>query len=294
MNDAYALDADRVRRSFHRAADRYDQVAVLQREVGRRLLERYDFVTLDPPSILDLGCGTGDALAPLFARYRQADLIAVDFAQGMLDRAPDRVGGPLWWGRPVRRICADAARIPLEDASVGLVHSNLMLQWCDDLVAVFTEVRRVLRPGGLFSFTCFGPDTLKELRAAWAEVDAAAHVNRFPDMHDIGDALVHAGLAEPVLDVEQITVRHATVRELMRDLKGLGAHNANRGRPRGLTGRAQLATLERAYETERRDGTLPATYEIIYGHCWGAAPAQRASDDGSVAVPISAIGRRDR
>ena len=191
----------------------------------------------------------------------------------------------------MRRICADAESIPLPDASVDLVHSNLMLQWCGDLTAVFAEVRRVLRPDGLFSFTCFGPDTLKELRAAWAQVDSAAHVNRFPDMHDIGDALMHAGLAEPVLDVELIIVRYTDVRDLMHDLKGLGARNANRGRPRGLMGRARLTAVETAYEVERDGGTLPATYEVVYGHCWGTAPRQRTDRDGAITVPIASIRR---
>jgi len=294
MSDIHALDRERVRRAFHRAAASYDEVAVLQREVGRRLLERYDLVRIAPARFLDLGCGTGDALRPLAARFRGAEPVALDFAQGMLDRVPARIGGPLWWGRPVRRICAEAERIPLADGSVDLVHSNLMLQWCEDLGAVSAEVRRVLSAGGLFSFTLFGPDTLCELRAAWAEVDDRVHVNRFPDMHDVGDALVHTGFADPVLDVETITIRYRSVRDLMRDLKQLGANNANAGRPRGMGGRSRWAALEQAYERMRSEGTLPASYEVIYGHCWGTPPKQRTGADGAVSIPISTIGRSPR
>jgi malonyl-CoA O-methyltransferase len=294
MSDPFELDRDRVRRSFDKAAGEYDEVAVLQREVGERLMQRYDYITLKPAQIMDLGCGTGAALEPLARRFRGAEMIAVDFAQGMLDRTPGRVGGRWPFGRRVQQVCAEAEALPLPDASVDLVHSNLMLQWCDDLPRVFAEVRRVLRPGGLFSFTSFGPDTLKELREAWRQVDDQVHVNRFADMHDVGDALVYSGLAEPVMDAEIISLRYAKVYDLMRDLKSLGARNANQGRPRGLAGRSRLRALEQAYEPFREDGSLPASYEIIYGHCWGAAPKQSTGADGSIAIPISSISRSDR
>jgi malonyl-CoA O-methyltransferase len=294
MSDPFQLDRDRVRRSFDGAAGDYDEAAVLQREIGRRLMQRYDYIKLKARRVIDLGCGTGAALEPLSRRFRGAEMIAVDFAQGMLDRTPDRVGGRWPFGRRVRRVCAEAECLPIPDASVDLIHSNLMLQWCDDLPRVFAEVRRVLRPGGLFSFSSFGPDTLMELRAAWAQVDDAVHVNRFADMHDVGDALLRSGLAEPVMDTEVISMRYRSVADLMRDLKSLGARNANQGRARGLAGRGRLLALADAYEAFRDDAALPATYEIVYGHCWGAAPKQSANADGSIAVPISTIGRTGR
>ncbi len=151
-----------------------------------------------------------------------------------------------------------------------------MLQWCDDLDAVFAEVRRVLKPGGLLTFTTFGPDTLMELRRAWSSVDGYVHVNQFLDMHDIGDALVRAGLAEPVLDVERYTLTYPDAIVLMRDLKAIGAHNVTAGRPaRAHRPRSRLPRMCAAYEAYRRDGRLPATYEVVYGAAWG----RRCRDD---------------
>jgi malonyl-CoA O-methyltransferase len=184
--------------------------------------------------------------------------------------------------------------LPLADASVDLVFSNLMLQWCDDLDAAFAEIARVLRPRGLFTFTTLGPDTLVELRDAWRAADAGEHVIPFTDMHDIGDGLVRAGLAEPVLDVERMTLAYPDALALMRDLKAIGAHNANAGRARGLTGRRRLAAMQAAYERRRRDGVLPATYEVVFGQAWGPgtqAPA-RGRRGGEFTFDVGAIGRR--
>jgi malonyl-CoA O-methyltransferase len=202
--------------------------------------------------------------------------------------------------RPLLRrldaVCADAAAIPLADASVDLVFSNLMLQWCNEPDAVFREFRRVLRPGGLLLFATFGPDTLRELRAAWSAADGHTHVSRFIDMHDLGDALVRAGLGEPVMDMEHLTLTYADLRSLMRDLKTMGASNATAGRNRGLTGRQRLAAAEAHYETLRRDGRLPATWEVVYGHAWAPATPVRTGPgpDGTIAVPLADIGRRQR
>jgi malonyl-CoA O-methyltransferase len=203
-----------------------------------------------------------------------------------------------WLNRP-RPLCADLEALPLADDSVDLIHSNATLQWATDLDRTFAELRRVLRPGGLLMFTTFGPDTLMELRAAWAAADGGshAHVSPFMDMHDIGDAMVRARFADPVMDAERITVTYPDVRGLMGDLKSLGAHNALAGRPRGLTGRRRLAAMEQAYEAERRDGRLPATYEVVYGHAWvtasTVAPVQpQHRIDGGVAIPVDAIPRR--
>jgi malonyl-CoA O-methyltransferase len=289
------IDKPAARRAFDAAAAGYDAAAVLQQEIGRRLLERLDYVRLKPRTVLDLGCGTGLALEDLTRRYRRARVLALDFAFGMVQRARRRGH---WLNRP-RPICADLEALPLADASVDLIVSNASLQWATDVERTFAELRRVLRPGGLLMFTTFGPDTLKELRAAWAAADggAHAHVSPFLDMHDIGDALVRARLADPVMDAERITVTYADVRGLMRDLKGIGAHNALAGRPRGLTGRRRLAALEDAYEAERRDGRLPATYEVVYGHAWVSAAAAEPAQpqrrvDGGVAIPVDAIPRR--
>lgn len=282
------VDKEHARRAFERAAGGYDEVAVLQREIGRRMLERLDYVRLEPRAVLDAGCGTAELTAALAQRYPQAELVALDFAHGMVRRGRARGG----WPRAPQWVCGDVEALPLASQSVDLVYSNAVLQWSTDLPGVFAEFLRVLRPGGLLMFSTFGPDTLAELRAAWAAVDGHSHVSRFVDMHDIGDLLVGTRFAEPVMDCERLTVTYATVDDLMRDLKTLGAHNVTAGRARGLTGRRRLDAMRAAYDRFRANGRLPATYEVVYGHAW--APAQRQLEDGVTAVPISAINRRER
>jgi len=285
------LDAASVRDSFDRASASYDAAAVLQRRVGDELLHRVDFFKLEPAVVVDLGAGTGRATAELKRRYRRATVIALDIAPGMLREARRHQR----WFRRFERVCGDALRLPLAEASVDIVFSNLMLQWCGDLDVALGEVRRVLKPDGLFAFTTFGPDTLTELRAAWAAVDGYTHVNAFLDMHDIGDALGRAGLTEPVLDVDRVTLTYRDALEVMRDLKAIGAHNVTAGRPRGLTGRARLQQVKAAYETSRRNGLLPATYEVVYGAAWGSAGQRGASVvAGEVRIPPSAIRHRER
>ncbi len=284
------LDPAGVRSSFDRASTTYEAAAVLQARVGDELLERLDFFKFEPDVVLDLGAGTGLATAALKRRYRRATVVAVDIAPGMLREARRHFG----FFRRFERVCGNVVRLPFADASVDVAISNLMLQWCGDLDAALAEVRRVLKPDGFFSFTTLGPDTLKELRAAWAAVDGRTHVNTFIDMHDIGDALGRAGLTEPVLDVERITLTYADVLSLMRDLKTIGAHNVTAGRPRGLTGRSRLHSVEAAYESARRDGLIPASYEVVYGAAWGSA-GKRASRvvEGEVRIPPSAIRHRE-
>ncbi|MFN7085135.1 MAG: malonyl-ACP O-methyltransferase BioC [Burkholderiales bacterium] len=274
MNDELLIDKRLARRSFEHAAASYDAAAVLQNEVCRRALERLDYIRHEPRSILDAGSGTGNALAALARRYPGARLIALDIALAMLQRARGRMP---WWKKLLLRrapaaVCADIERLPLADAAVDMVWSNLALQWVNDVERTFAEMQRVLAPGGLLMFSTFGPDTLKELRAAYRGADRHTHVNRFIDMHDIGDMLVRAGFADPVMDMEIFTLTYAEVRDLMRDLKAIGAHNVTRGRPAGLSGKAQLMAVTRSYETLRRDGRLPATFEVVYGHAWKPRP----------------------
>ena len=289
MNDPFRIDAARVRRSFGRSARSYDAAAILQQRVRDELLERLDLVRLEPAVVLDLGAGTGQASRALQRRYRSSRVVALDLAEGMLREAGRQRS--LW--RRFGRVCGNAAALPLRDASVDIVFSSLMLQWCNDPDAVFRECRRVLRPGGLLTFTTFGPDTLTELRQAWAAADGHTHVNRFLDMHDLGDALVRSGLAEPVMDVERYTLTYTDAGELMRDLKAIGARNANAGRPRGLTGKGALAAMTEAYESRRRDGRLPATYEVVYGQAWCAGDSPPGTrTPGEIRVPFTKIGRR--
>ncbi len=269
-----------VRQHFSRAAARYDEAAVLQRAVADHLDERLDLVTLAPKRILDVGAGTGILTAKMLARYPQADVVAVDLSEAMLRWAHGALQRPRWpafgrlcekvgWTRcPARLVVADAAQLPFADGAFDLVVSNLMLQWCDDLDAVLRELRRVLRPEGLLMFTSFGPDTLRELRAAWAQVDDRPHVNTFIDMHDVGDALIRAGFAQPVMDMEHFTLTYETPMGVLQDLKALGATYAPQD-GRGLTGKRALMQMLEAYEAFRQpDGRVPATYEVVHGHAW--------------------------
>jgi malonyl-CoA O-methyltransferase len=283
------LDKRRVRASFDRAASTYDGAAVLQREVADRLLARLDLIKLTPHIVLDVGSGTGYAARHLARRYRTARVIGLDLAPAMARRAHAQRG---WFSRS-RFLAGDAERLPLASASVDMVFSSLTMQWCDPDSA-FREFARVLRPGGLLMFTSFGPDTLRELRAAWQVADPGVHVHDFIDMHDLGDALLRAGFADPVLDVERLTLMYADVRSVMQDLKCVGAHNAATGRAAALTGKHRFKRFVAAYEAMRREGTIPATHEVVYGHAW--APLQPRSSvarsDGSVAVPLASVKRR--
>ncbi len=288
MSDALAVDKRMVRRSFEQAAATYDAAAVLQNEVCRRMLARLDYIKIEPATILDAGSGTGNAVAGLLARHPRARVIALDLALAMARRA--RARRP-WWrglfersGPRLAAVCGDIEQLPLAPACAGMVWSNLAIQWSNEPQRAFAEMHRVLAPGGLLLFSSFGPDTLKELRAAFESVDRHTHVHRFTDMHDVGDMLVACGFADPVMDMEIVTLTYADVRELMRDLKAIGAHNVTRGRPSALAGKSLLAKVVRNYEPARREGRLPATFEVIYGHAW--KPAPRVGPTGRLVIDI--------
>ena len=261
------FDRKLVRQAFNQAADSYDSAAVLQREILNRLLEALEPVRHDPAVILDAGCGTGEACPALHRRYRRAQIVAMDIADNMLRHARRR-GGLLH--RP-DCLCADIEQLPLADASIDLIFSNLALQWVNDLPATLAECYRVLAPGGLLVFSTFGPDTLKELRQCWQQVDDAVHVNHFIDMHDIGDSLLQAGLADPVMSAEYITVTYQQATTLMQDLRDIGANVTAAGHRQGLLTPSSLKRVCDAYEQFRRDDGLPASYEVIYGHAWKPA-----------------------
>jgi len=289
--DTFRLERAAVRSSFDRASGSYESAARLQRTVADELLERLESFRAAPQVVLDLGAGTGRATAQLRRRFRGAQVIGLDLSLGMLTQARRHL--KLW--QRFARVCADAQRLPLRTGSVDLVFSSLMLQWCEPLDAALAEVRRVLRAGGLFLFSTLGPATLQELRAAWAAADGYNHVNHFLDVHDVGSALMRAGLAEPVLDVDHHELRYPDTLTLMRDLKALGAHNVTAGRPRTLLGRQHLQRMQAAYEPLRQAGTLPSTWEVIYGVCFGTGPQRPApAGGGEVRIDPRAIGRRAR
>lgn len=281
------FDTAHVRRAFGRAAASYDAHAALQDEVGQRLQERLDDAVLAPARILDVGSGTGRGTAALRKRYPQAQLIALDLALPML-RAASRHRS---WLRPFARVCGDAEALPLADAAIDLLHSNLCLQWCGTLDAVFDGFRRVMRPKGILLFSTFGPSTLHELRSAFAEVDAKPHVSRFLDIHQVGDALLAAGFRDPVLERETFTLTYSDLPSLMRELRAIGATNADHQRSRALTGKAHLQRVVDAYEAFRDNGRLPATYEVVYAQAWApdAGQPRRSGNQDIASFPIDQL-----
>jgi malonyl-CoA O-methyltransferase len=295
--DPHDVDPAAVRRGFARAAGTYDAAAVLQREVGNRMAQRLDYVKLAPARILDAGCGTGEAVGELAVRYPGARVVALDIAQPMVDAARRRARSrrsllgrllaPLARssaGTPPAFVCADIGALPFAGVSFDFVWSNLALQWVNDVPRAFAEFRRVLAVGGLLSFTTFGPDTLRELRGAFTGVDGMTHTNRFIDMHDVGDMLVGAGFADPVMDMERLTLTFDSPRALFAELKALGATNRTRGRPKGLMGRTRFDRAVHALERLRLNGRIPATFEVVYGHAWKGEP--RTTPEGHAIVRI--------
>lgn len=253
-----------MQRDFARAAQSYDEAAVLAHEVNARLLERLDYVRVAPKALADLGCATGAGVAALQQRYAEALPLALDFARPMLHAARRRCPAVL----PIQ---ADARQLPLAANSLDLIYSNLMLHWLDEPGAAFREALRVLRAQGLFLFALLGPDTLKELRAA-----GLASLRRFIDMHDIGDLLIESGFAEPVMDMETLTLEYATLRQFLADQRHLGVH-------RGLFGAAGYRTLRAALRRyPARAGVYSAHFEIIYGLAW--KPAARQEEAGRAII----------
>ena len=282
------LNRREVRRAFDRAAAGYDAHAALQAEVGARLLERLDYAPTDSRCILDLGCGTGHASEALAQRFPDARVVALDWAPAMLAETARNAPS-------ASAVCADLMALPLAARQFDLVFSNLALQWVTDWPAALAGLRRILKPDGLLLFSTFGPDTLQELRSAWAEVDDDVHVNEFPDLHDVGDLLVRSGFSEPVMDADRLTVTYADPLTMMRELKAIGAHNAARARRRGLTGRRTLRRLLSAFEAYGTDdGRYPATYEVVYGAAFGPQEGQPIRDAGGEVATFSVESLRRR
>lgn len=288
------FDPTHIRRAFSRAAPGYAAAAVLQQEVRKRLLESLDYLDDRVPQVLlDVGSGPGHASAMLKKRWPKAQVIALDLALPMLREARKQAG---WW-KPFARVCADARALPLAEHSVDVIFSNLCLQWVEDLPAVLAGFRRVLRPGGLLLCSTFGPDTLIELREAFAQADDVPHVSRFAPIAQFGDALMLAGFRDPVLDRDLFTLTYPDLTALMRELRAIGATNALANRRHTLTGRGRFAAASAAYEPLRRpDGTLPSSWEVIYAQAWAPAPGAPIREQGQeiASMPVSAIPIRRR
>ena len=273
------LDKNAIRQSFDRAAADYEKHAILEHEIESRLLERVEYLQQEPSLVVDVGCGTGSATRSLSAQFETANVIALDWSVAMLGQVGDSAG------KKPSRLCSDMHALPLASRSVDLIFSNLALQWSYDLSAAFNEFRRVMKPGAMLLFSCYGPDTLHELKAAWRTVDEWPHVNDFPDMHDIGDELMSVGFREPVMDVERLTLEYPDVTALMRELKGSGSHNVAARRFRGLTGKSRMRGMRRSYEQFRNNGRFPASYEVIYGAAFAPAEGQPVrTPEGDIAT----------
>lgn len=278
------LDKKTTRLHFERAAESYDGSAVLQREIAKRLGERLDYIKQQPKTALDIGCGTGFITKDLLKRYPKASVIALDLAHSMAHKSKQQGS----WLRKPHAICADAEELPLRAGCIDLLVSNLMLQWSNDLNKIFSGFHSVLAPNGLLLFSTFGPDTLQEMRQSWSSVDNVPHTSQFPDMHEIGDALLQSGFINPVTDMEMVTMTYANVRQLMRDIKQIGASNTRSGRSKGLTGKQKIKDFEAAYEQFKTgEGLYPATWEIIYGHAWVGEGIKL--DNFDQVIPIKAI-----
>lgn len=296
-NSPTSLDPKALRRAFARAAETVAEASFLDREIERRMAERLGYIRLEPKRVLDAGAGRGASVALLRARYPRAEIVATDFAPELLcaarstrslaDRARRLLGAP-----PTRFVCADFAALPLAAGSVGLVWSNLALSFSPDPGASLAEWLRVLEVGGLAMFTTYGPDTLKELRAAFGVAALTPRVQTFVDMHDLGDLLVGAGFVDPVMDMEMLTLTYEDLATVVRDLRNSGQQSALASRPRGLTTPRAWQRVVAAYERQRRDGRLPVTVEVVYGHAWKTAP-RRAADGRAIIQFDRPISRRD-
>lgn len=263
---------------FNRAAATYDVAAFLAQEIGQRLLDRLDYLRWQPQVMLDVGAGTGDVSRLLQKRYPYGQLVVVDYAHSMLLR------------QTAPAVCAAAEQLPLAAGSVDLVFSNLMLPWCPDHAAVFAEVARVLRPGGLWLFSTLGPETLSELQMIWSEVDTAPHVHEHLDLHTVGDLLLAAHFEDPVVDREIMTVTYRTSQQLWHDLRATGGCNLREDRRATLTGKRRWQEFVRRFEATRgAAGKLITRWEVLYGHAWRPEVTRYAN--GEVGIPISAIRR---
>lgn len=264
------LDHRHIRRHADRAAASYEHHDVLQRAIEEELLARLDFYLDKPRVVADVGAGTGRGSAELKQRFPRAEVLALDVSLPMLQRSRQHQR----FRRRFDRVAGDAMRLPLADNTLDVLYANFCFPWCDDLPLLFAECMRVLKPGGFLAFSTHGPDTLSELRHAWAQVDDLPHAGRFLDMHDLGDIGLQAGLHDPVLDASRYTLTYATPRAALDELKGLGATNADTERRRTLTGKARYHAMLEAYEAQRSDGRIPATFEVVTGHAWAPQPDQ--------------------
>lgn len=288
------FDPRAVRRAFGRAAATYTQAAALQREVESRLLEQLGYLDDRVPArVLDLGSGPGSAAAALKAKWgRKSDVVAMDLALPMLREA--RAKSRFW--RPIHAVQGDAQALPFADGAFDLVFSSLCLQWVADLPKALGELRRVMREGGLLVFSTFGPDTLVELREAYAQAGLEPPLSPFAAIQQVGDALVAQGFRNPVIERDTYTLTYPDTTALMRELKAIGATDARHDRPRGLSGRGRHRAVASSYEALRRDGVLPSTWEVVTAMAWAPPPGAARREGGAdiATFPVEKLTIRKR
>lgn len=282
---ASMLNKKRIREDFSNAASSYDAAAVVQAEVCERTLERLQMLKLSPDTILDIGSGTGKSVRALKTSFPNAQVIASDFAQNMLEQSQCNPA-----------LCCDAQFLPIKSQSIDLIFSTSTFQWCEDLNQLFAECARVLKQDGALVFSTFGPDTLKELRLSWAGIDQKQHVHQFMDMHHIGDILLAQQYKDPVVDREMIVIEYQTARQLLADLKATGSRGKfspqEHETPTGLMGKQAFSKFVAAYNTFRLENdSLPASYEVIYGYARKSSAHSLDSETGEIKVPVESLGK---
>ena len=281
------LDTRHIRRRFDRVAGTFDQADFVHAATRDGLLQRIEPLLVDATTVVDLGCASGGAARQLQKRFPKAKLLGVDLAHKMLQEARSRKS----WLAKSRFLQADARRLPFANESVDVVFSNQLLPWIANPDQVFVEVARVLKKGGVFAFATLGPDSLLEISRAWRQIDDGLHVSRFPDMHNLGDGLVGAGLRDPVLDVDRLTVSYESCDAMLADLSASGARNALQDRSRALTGRRKFRGMLAALEATATGGKIALELELVYGHCWGAGPK---TDPSNFMIDASQIPIRSK
>lgn len=275
------------RRLLARTASTYSKAAYLPNEIADRLFEHLLPIKLEPQFILDLGAKTGHSSALLRQRYPNAQIISLEMTVPLLQQIKT---GWRWW-RKTTRICADYEKLPFLTGQIDAVFANLSLLWCDDLSLLLQEIRRVLRPEGLFLFSSLGPDSLREIRQSWAQVDTMPHVHSLVDMHDIGDQLLQAQFLDPVMEMEYLTLEYQSTNVLFQDLKALGWQNIAADRRKTLTGKQRWQHFLQQYSTfQQADGVFPTTLEIIYGHAWAPSVGHAIrTADGEIRISVESL-----
>jgi len=276
-----------VTRRFDRAAVKFDAVDFVHRHAAKGLFERMSPMLVNVERVLDAGAATGSGSRALARRFPRSRVLCLDSSAYMLKRAKKKRSR---FAR-ISELRADATRLPLREGSIDLVFANMLLPWIDDLPAFFMEINRVLRKDGLFVFSSLGPDSLGELRQAWSTVDRGEHVNAFIDMHDVGDRILQAGLREPVLDVDYLSVTYRSAGALFEDLTLTGARNSLEGRRKSLTGKNRFGDMKRALAGPAGDKSLVLRLELVFGHAWGSG---LRSASGEFRLDVGDIGRRSR